>query len=790
MQLLLPLLLGVIIVDLKDEFEWENIGTMDLRPSPQILEMLGNIEFSNWQCLAELIDNAIDALLPAGGNIIINTPSRTDFDDGPGAAVRVWDDGYGMSAEQLRDALRAGYSGQSDPFSHLGLFGMGFNIATARLGRVTQVKTTIKGDPYWTIVTIDFNEMKKTGNFLRPVYREKKVNPEIHGTEIIVTALSDRVRTIRHQSIKKQLSRTYAPILTDGLVRITIDNEQITSRGHCVWGAERYVERDGTRIYALTEIDHDFGSDYYCKNCWEWLGVKNKGMDITTVACPRCGDASGVMEKKQHVKGWIGVQRYYDHDHYGIDLIRNGRIIEPLCKDFFSWFNPGTEEWEKEYPVEGFHFGGRIVGELDIDFVPLTYMKDRFEKADRRWKDVERYIRGPGPFRPKIAQKEGFPENTSPLGLIYKGYRKANDAGKGDLLPGGEDGRSNNVTPKLWADKYYEGDPEYQDDHKWYELVELAEKARRSSGGSPATLPVPDGSSPAPTPTPGTPSPSGVEGDSRGGVVGPEDENKVLTVKDPLLSQEYELDALREPPISVTAYRFVKGELEDTPMHITVRSKDKFEVLYDPRHPIFSGFNIEPMDLLLLELSQTLTKRKDDPKEWPPSRIFCLLKEKYSADRKLSPANLADKATELIASIRKFSVLSNEPVDRSELEPPVIDEVRRNVLNRLGEGEAFVTEQLATTKYLAYAPDKEIRTLLNSKPELFFDGKFWNRPYASLGTDQLREEVLRTFSGYVTDILWLKEEAKNIDPDLISNDIDYRLQRASFSLRLLEVYRD
>ena len=33
---------------------------MDITPSPRILRMLGEIEFDEWQCIAELVDNAFD----------------------------------------------------------------------------------------------------------------------------------------------------------------------------------------------------------------------------------------------------------------------------------------------------------------------------------------------------------------------------------------------------------------------------------------------------------------------------------------------------------------------------------------------------------------------------------------------------------------------------------------------------------------------------------------------------------------------------------------------------------
>ena len=50
--------------------------------------------------------------------------------------------------------LEAGWSG-NDPISKLGLFGMGFNIATARLGKKTEVITSTKGSKEFIKVTID-----------------------------------------------------------------------------------------------------------------------------------------------------------------------------------------------------------------------------------------------------------------------------------------------------------------------------------------------------------------------------------------------------------------------------------------------------------------------------------------------------------------------------------------------------------------------------------------------------------------------------------------------------------
>ena len=41
----------------------DEVKVVDITPTPRILRVLGEIPFAPWQCLAELIDNSIDAFL-------------------------------------------------------------------------------------------------------------------------------------------------------------------------------------------------------------------------------------------------------------------------------------------------------------------------------------------------------------------------------------------------------------------------------------------------------------------------------------------------------------------------------------------------------------------------------------------------------------------------------------------------------------------------------------------------------------------------------------------------------
>ena len=472
-----------MVINNDDDFEFE-----DVTPNPRILAMLGRIPFEPWQCLAELIDNSIDALLSAqeenpdwildelgGDNFPINItlPSQADLDVGRGV-VTVIDRGPGMTLSQLKSAVKAGFSG-NDPTNKLGLFGMGFNIATAKLGKVTTVTTARKEDENWTCLKIDFDEMMRTGKFQAKRWFEPKVGgypDEDHGTIVEISSLDrQECRPLVHArgTIKKKLGKVYSNIIEDKSVIIRLnDDQEIQPRKHCTWSPSRFVTTSTFgNVNAIIPIDKTLPSESFCKACWGWC-PNDSVMDGN---CPNCGINGQTIERNRRIHGWVGIQRYLDQDDFGIDLIRNGRVIEQLSKDFFSWTNPEGIK-ELEYPIDTVHWGGRIVGEIHLDFIGVTYTKNSFDKTQYNWNHAVEIIRGNTPLRPQIARRNNLPVNDSPLGKLFAGYRKANPPGTKHLVPGNPSSPNDgdNSTAKRWAQHFWSGDEEYQDDQKWYDF--------------------------------------------------------------------------------------------------------------------------------------------------------------------------------------------------------------------------------------------------------------------------------------------------------------------------------
>src|SRR3954471_9620294 len=143
--------------------------TFNLTPDPKVLIALTRTPLKPLDALCELIDNALDGFRLAEAQdqkvdhpyITIDIPGPAEIDNGTGV-LRVRDNGPGMAPEVAEKALRAGYS-NNNPFDSLGLFGMGFNISTGKLGRRTLFKTVRATDAEQLDVRIDLEEIQRSG---------------------------------------------------------------------------------------------------------------------------------------------------------------------------------------------------------------------------------------------------------------------------------------------------------------------------------------------------------------------------------------------------------------------------------------------------------------------------------------------------------------------------------------------------------------------------------------------------------------------------------------------------
>ncbi|MFP2897996.1 ATP-binding protein [Corallococcus sp. 4LFB] len=771
--------------------------------------MLGEINLPQWRCIAELIDNSIDGFLRAqregeelGASVIKVTLPTTSS----GAArVVVRDNGPGMSAATLENAVKAGWT-SNDPINNLGLFGMGFNIATAKLGRVTTVWTARRDDGEWTGVRIDFAELSRSSDYMTDGLSRPKADPQEHGTEVIIESLKvDQAqwfaKAANRTQLSKHLAESYSAMLRPGgsplEFSLHVNTAKVNGHQHCIWGSNGGPIREvilpppvGT-VAAFQPVDVTLPARPFCLSCWQWL-VREAS------ECPTCRDSGIVVERTRRVYGWLGVQRYLHETEYGIDFLRNGRKIEVRSKELFDWVEPDGS-LEKEYPIDDHRRLGRLVGEIHIDHCRVSYMKDRFERTDPAWDEMVQLVRGLGPLRPNVAKERSFEpdRNVAPLFKLYQAFRRSTPHKKSAgcyekllLVPP----ELNNQAARM-AEQFRAGDPAYSTDAKWWDLVQEADKTLLKG---PPSSPPPSGA--APTTTPGTdsePSPlpgfSGSRPSASEGVT-PSPTNTPAPLRVPIhsLTHEYRENSTGQKfNIKAFVVSPADPDLGDAkrPWRLKADPSGVFLFLVNPTHLAFKSTTLTPLDGLLAQLSWTIMDHQRSIRQNADfEMIFASLREAYGTPNKIDPAALSANAGSVLSTI---ALKVSSGLDASEgvaLFQQLAESERNDILTRMVTRQVHSPKALIEAgRFLEFASRHTLIKLFGLFPELFFDGRCWDASYSELdlptaaATEHAKGERVRYYSGLLLDALWLAES----DPTTLGEASRPRLLRSALALELL-----
>ena len=762
-----------------------NMNTLDITPTPRILRTLGEIPFQIWQCVAELVDNAIDAFLSDNAATVEDGERRIDVawsSDLLAAAdrtIEITDNACGMSMEQLQNAVRAGYS-SNDPIGNLGLFGMGFNISTARLGEVTRIISTRAGDSEWIGVEIDFHKLGETKRFDAPIIRMPKTDFSTHGTKITISKLGAGILnglTNKENEIRQRLEAVYAPLLTDQEISIYIKGRQLSPRNHCVWSESRYVRYNDQNVSARVSIDRNLGNALFDmnRNCYltadeaeSYFVAQQEGYALP----------SHIIERGKRLTGWLGIQRYADPNDFGIDFIRNGRKILISDKSLFQYENPLTGQKELQYPLElGTTIGGRIVGELHVDYLLPTYQKNDFDRTDSSWMQTVEAICGVGPFLPKARKAMGFPEqNSSPLGILVNAFRRVDKGTKCLFAP--------NDVAKRYALDFRKGIRDYLDDSLWWKAAQ-EEDQREATGGTRATTSVNKGETPSDDVSDYiggvTSAPSGVnEHPKTDGASQPD-----ITII-PVTPETSKLDELiqRAKPVSQLSGRNYKfgntGSLNVrvyelnqgcSIYHNGVKRPCFFQsegiecdFVYDPAHPVLAQYPISAKMLLLQYLSEKL-KARDSLSDLVS--VFAELVESTMRDERIDKQSLQDRASSAFDLLRDKLVVAlkhraAEVVSYIHESAGDVEETMGNLIQSSTDTAlltAFQSNAANGFDAIYFVPPKTLYRLIERFPEDIFDGKVLQAPYLKIdmqeekATKRMREESKDRVISFVKDTL-------------------------------------
>lgn len=229
----------------------------DFTPDPKVLIALTHTPMQPLDALCELIDNAIDSFYSAkiqgvsidGPMIVVTLPSRKQLASG-GGTLRILDNGPGMTAANAERAIKAGFSG-NNPYDTLGLFGMGFNISTGKLGNKTTFMTSRADMDTYIKTVIDLEEINSSKDYSLdaleiPKGDDAPFKKDGHGTIIEVTdwwpdgnanrGFIQKLIQYGAPKIREEVGRRYATILRKGEIRIVINDlkcDPYCSLGRC-----------------------------------------------------------------------------------------------------------------------------------------------------------------------------------------------------------------------------------------------------------------------------------------------------------------------------------------------------------------------------------------------------------------------------------------------------------------------------------------------------------------------------------------------------------------------------
>jgi len=463
----------------------------DLTPDPKVLIALTRTPMTPLDALCELIDNSLDSFRASSVRgepitsplVVISLPKIAELDRGAGV-LQLRDNGPGMSAEQAQRALRAGFSG-NNPYDSLGLFGMGFNISTGKLGRRTKFITAQPGQDKALEVVIDLDKITASKSYSVPVNEIEHPENFEHGTLIEIShwwpdgdANSQFLRKLVKYGtpvVRREIGHRYATILRGDLrkkgveARVSINGDECAAYEHCVWGDQRQVKHKSfDKIPAVLRFDEVAGTQVRCLEC---TGLVESGKSV----CENCGSGS-LRTLEQRVRGWFGIQRFDDAQKFGVDIIRNGRAIRVAEKSAFFEFVDDLKNTIKDYPID--QQFGRIVGEVHLDHVPVDFLKQDFQRTSPEWAAAAKILRGESSLQPKQPNAD---TNNSPMYKLYQGYRRVRNFGKGDMYMGYWDeskksaARISRSIEQDYYKRFQANEPGFYDDSEWWKLVEKAD---------------------------------------------------------------------------------------------------------------------------------------------------------------------------------------------------------------------------------------------------------------------------------------------------------------------------
>ena len=337
-----------------------------------------------------------------------------------------------------------------------------------------------------------------------------------------------------------------------------------------------------------------------------------------------------------------------------------------------------------------------------------------------------------------------------------------------------------------WVRYFHDGDPDYQTDEKWYELVQLAEKVKRggSQGGDDAAGDLPNPDEPEKPDSEGDPSidthpdsPPPVQAD--------------LFETDTELSRTYKLEQLPgAPSMSVNAKRANQG-LNNRPIFFDTPASGGVEFHYDLGHPFFEESLETPLDCLVSDLAHRfLLLSGQAQRDYPLATIERQIREAHFPETLTSVTEASEEAKAILDDLRQFldeHLHEIAPIAVSVMDEHSLDLVRKGVLQSALGGEQDVQRAIKDGEFIRYVGTDFLVSSPLVWPRLIMDGGFVSVPYEDV-TASYRADSVAMVCDALRDAAWIVSDSGG---GAFSKDQRWRFRfaRALSSIRLLDSWR-
>ncbi|MDE2589383.1 MAG: ATP-binding protein, partial [Patescibacteria group bacterium] len=242
--------------------------------------------------------------------------------------VTVKDNGIGMDKEDLTKAMTIAKGTKVD--GKLGKFGIGMKSACSALGKNFTIVTSKKDSRKEYSVVYDEDEWLSNKSLswtnFKITEREQEKDKEWNGTKIVISKLKVPIYSNQVTNFNESFGIRYAPYILDGQIQLRINTTVCKPQ-------EPEIVEGTRRDIHITLLD----------------GSTIKGYVALLT--------------KRSIKG-----------HYGIHLFKNSRLIKAYEK---FGFKPHPEV-------------AKIIGKLDLDFVPVNFHKSAFIEDSPEYQTAER----------------------------------------------------------------------------------------------------------------------------------------------------------------------------------------------------------------------------------------------------------------------------------------------------------------------------------------------------------------------------------------------------------------